>query len=163
MDDFLSTPDSFHATKPADKNAAASPGAESDADSALLQITTELAAISANMFTKSDKADNEDLFEALTQLFTHILGEEVPDDFHKERAHRALRPPRRDGLPRDVICCLLSFQLKEAIMRAARQQSVTFRDASVSLYQDLSSLTLDAQRALRPLTCILQEKRIPYK
>ncbi|CAH2304977.1 Hypothetical predicted protein [Pelobates cultripes] len=62
MDDFLSTPDSFRATRPAYKKAAASPGAESGADSepssageALSQIT-ELAAISANMFTKSDNA-----------------------------------------------------------------------------------------------------------
>ncbi|CAH2321891.1 Hypothetical predicted protein [Pelobates cultripes] len=64
MDDFLSTPDSFRATRPADKMAAASPGVESGGDSepssakgeALTQITTELAAISANMFTKRDKA-----------------------------------------------------------------------------------------------------------
>ncbi|CAH2303268.1 Hypothetical predicted protein [Pelobates cultripes] len=252
MDDFLSNPDSFQATRPADKMAAAFPDAESGTDiklssakgEALAQITAELVAISANMFTNRDKAamvaelrvaireeilevrrdltaleqrvtelesenlqaiqhsqaahhatarqgsvlldlrrqvedldnrgrrnnirvrglpeaDNEDLFEALTQLFTHILGEEAPDDFHIERAHRALGPPRRDGLPRDVICCLLSFQLKEAIMRVPRPQ--TFHDPSVSLYHDLSSLTLDARRALRPLTHILQEKHIPYK
>ncbi|CAH2284097.1 Hypothetical predicted protein [Pelobates cultripes] len=50
--------------RPAGKKAAASPGAESGTDSepssakgeALSQITTELAEILANMFTKSDKA-----------------------------------------------------------------------------------------------------------
>ncbi|CAH2276010.1 Hypothetical predicted protein [Pelobates cultripes] len=105
----------------------------------------------------------EDLITILTQLFTQILGEEAPDTYHIERAHRALRPPRADGLPRDVICCLLSFQLKEAIMRAARTQTVTFMDAQISLFQDLSHLTLEARRALRPLTRLLQDRRIPYK
>ncbi|CAH2221111.1 Hypothetical predicted protein [Pelobates cultripes] len=63
-----------------------------------------------------------------------------------------------------MICALLSFPLKESIMRAARaQQHITYMEAQISLYQDLSTITLDARRALRPLTRALQERRIPYK
>ncbi|CAH2312005.1 Hypothetical predicted protein [Pelobates cultripes] len=92
-----------------------------------------------------------------------ILGENAPDTYNIERAHRALRPPRNDGLPRDIVCCLLAFHLKEAIMRAARPQAITFMDAQVSLFQDLSPLMLEARRALSPLTRLLQDRRIPYK
>ncbi|CAH2281724.1 Hypothetical predicted protein [Pelobates cultripes] len=102
--------------------------------------------------------------EILTGLFTHLLGEAAPEDFGIERAHRALQAPRRDGLPRDTICALSSFPLKEELMRAARSRpDLRYMDAPVSLYQDLSQTTLDARRALRPLTRLLQERRIPYK
>ncbi|CAH2306742.1 Hypothetical predicted protein [Pelobates cultripes] len=110
------------------------------------------------------ESEGESPRELLTGLFHHILGDEAPMEFGFERAHRALRAPRRDGLPRDLICCLQSFPLKEAIMRAARSQRVIqYGDAQISLYHDLSSLTLDARRALKPITSLLQEKRIPYK
>ncbi|CAH2283825.1 Hypothetical predicted protein [Pelobates cultripes] len=97
-------------------------------------------------------------------LFTHILGDRAPEDYGIERAHRVLRPLSPEGPPRDVICCLLSYALKDDIMRAARnQQNIAFRDGQVSLYQDLSALTLDARRALRPVNAILRERTIPYK
>ncbi|CAH2315489.1 Hypothetical predicted protein [Pelobates cultripes] len=49
-------------------------------------------------------------------------------------------------------------------MRVARaQHTILFMDTQVSLFQDLSTLTLDARRALRPLTRLLQEKRVLYK
>ncbi|CAH2248687.1 Hypothetical predicted protein [Pelobates cultripes] len=102
--------------------------------------------------------------EILTGRFAQLLGDAAPGDFGIERAHRALRAPRRDGQPRDMICALLSFPLKESIMRAARaQQHITYMEAQISLYQDLSTITLDARRALRPFTRALQERRIPYK
>ncbi|CAH2320541.1 Hypothetical predicted protein [Pelobates cultripes] len=102
--------------------------------------------------------------EILAGLFTELLGDAAPSDFGIERAHRALRAPRRDGLRRDRICALVSFQLKESLMLATRtQQHITYMDAQVSLFQDLSTITLDARRALRPLTCLLQERSIPYK
>ncbi|CAH2225608.1 Hypothetical predicted protein [Pelobates cultripes] len=120
------------------------------------------------MFAKADKTTMVTklrllIREEIMEVFTQILGEEAHEEYHIERSHRALRPPRRDGLPRNIIFCLLSFRLKEAIMQAARPQAITFKDATVSLYQDLSTLTLEAHQALRTLTCLLQERRIPYK
>ncbi|CAH2249148.1 Hypothetical predicted protein, partial [Pelobates cultripes] len=46
------------------------------------------------------EAEGESPQEMLTGLFTHILGDNAPSDFGIKRAHRALRAPRRDGLPR---------------------------------------------------------------
>ncbi|CAH2330124.1 Hypothetical predicted protein [Pelobates cultripes] len=110
------------------------------------------------------EAEGESPQEILTGLFTHLLGEAAPEDFGIVRAHRALRAPRRDGLPRDLICALVSFPLKEELMKAARSRpDLSYMDSPVSLYQDLSQTTLDARRALRPLTRLLQERRIPYK
>ncbi|CAH2311024.1 Hypothetical predicted protein [Pelobates cultripes] len=65
MDDFLTTTDSQRGLRHIDKMAPTSPDANSAADSAqglmkdaaLAQISTELAAISANMFTRSDRRD----------------------------------------------------------------------------------------------------------
>ncbi|CAH2314431.1 Hypothetical predicted protein [Pelobates cultripes] len=110
------------------------------------------------------EAEGEVPQKILMGLFTHLLGDAAPSDFGIERAHGALRAPRRDGLPSDIICALVSFQLKKSLMRAARdQQQITYMDAQVYLFQDLSMITLDACRALRPLTRLLQERRIPYK
>ncbi|CAH2302319.1 Hypothetical predicted protein [Pelobates cultripes] len=110
------------------------------------------------------EAEGELPHELLTGLFSHLLGEAAPEDFGIERAHRALRTPRRDGVPRDLICALASFPLKEELMKAARSRpDLRYMDAPVALYHDLSQTTLDARRALRPLTRLLQERRIPYK
>ncbi|CAH2283020.1 Hypothetical predicted protein [Pelobates cultripes] len=110
------------------------------------------------------EAEGELPHELLTGLFSHLMGEAAPDDFGIERAHRALRAPRRDGLPRDLICALASFPLKEELMKAARSRpDLHYMDAPVALYHDLSQTTLDTRRALRPLTHLLQERRIPYK
>ncbi|CAH2324936.1 Hypothetical predicted protein [Pelobates cultripes] len=76
------------------------------------------------------ESEGETPREVLEGLFTQLLGEEAPLDFRLERAHRALRPPRRDGLPRDLVCCFQSFQLKESIMRAARAlRTITYMDS----------------------------------
>ncbi|CAH2246135.1 Hypothetical predicted protein, partial [Pelobates cultripes] len=48
------------------------------------------------------------------ESLTHILGIRAPEVYGIERALRPLSP---EGPPRDVICCLLSYALKDDIMR----------------------------------------------
>ncbi|CAH2283088.1 Hypothetical predicted protein [Pelobates cultripes] len=108
--------------------------------------------------------DTAPLQDTLQALFRQILGEECPAVIKLVRAHRSLGPQRPDGRPRDVLCCLHDYSLKERLMTAARGMAdIPFRGASVALYQDLSGLTLDARRALRPLTTTLREKGIAYR
>ncbi|CAH2220655.1 Hypothetical predicted protein [Pelobates cultripes] len=96
-------------------------------------------------------------------LFRHILGRECPEDIQFDWIRRALGPPRQDGKPRDVLCCLHAYRLKEALMAASRgTDRIMFQGAEVALFQDLSSLMLDARRALRPITAALREKSVPY-
>ncbi|CAH2285594.1 Hypothetical predicted protein [Pelobates cultripes] len=110
------------------------------------------------------ETDASPLTSTLEALFQHILGAEAPDAIRFVRAYRALGPTRQDGSHRDVICCLHDGGLKEKIMAAARgEPTIRFRNADISLYQDLSALTLDARRAVRPVTSALRDKRIPYR
>ncbi|CAH2273899.1 Hypothetical predicted protein [Pelobates cultripes] len=60
-------------------------------------------------------------------------------------------------------CHLAATLHAKAIMKAARRQTITYMDAQVSLFQDLSPLTLEARRALRSLTRMLQDRRNPYR
>ncbi|CAH2292794.1 Hypothetical predicted protein [Pelobates cultripes] len=108
--------------------------------------------------------EDEPLPDTLSMLFTQLLGAAPPATITIDRAHRALGPARQEGSPRDVVCCITTPGLRDRIMAAARGlPSIQFRGTAVSLYQDLSSLTLDARRALRPVTSALRDKGIPYR
>ncbi|CAH2293436.1 Hypothetical predicted protein [Pelobates cultripes] len=111
-----------------------------------------------------EPSTEEDVEATLKALFWEILGADMPDSITFDRAHRANRPRPADNTPRDVICCLHNYKHKEKIMLKARSRPLwRFRGADVALFQDLSSLTLDARRALRPITSLLRERNIPYK
>ncbi|CAH2300777.1 Hypothetical predicted protein, partial [Pelobates cultripes] len=74
------------------------------------------------------------------------------------RAHHALRAtPAPGDQPRDIICCLDNFNLKEEILRNARRIGhIRLDDQVVTVYQDLSRYTLQARKTLRPVTAALQ-------
>ncbi|CAH2315849.1 Hypothetical predicted protein [Pelobates cultripes] len=106
----------------------------------------------------------EDAEAILTELFHTLLQTATPQRIEFERAHRALRPRSLEEGPRDMICCLHSFPTKNAIMRKACDRPTwPFRGMQVSLYNDLSPITLEARRALRPVTTALRDCNIPYK
>ncbi|XP_077327569.1 uncharacterized protein LOC143962118 [Lithobates pipiens] len=103
----------------------------------------------------------EDLQFILQEIFNELLGE-PPTKFIE--MDRALRPKNATSSPRDVICRLTSFHIKEDIMRQARlARVVTFRNTPVQLFPDLSWLTLQKRRILQPLLRTLQEAAIPYR
>ncbi|CAH2283671.1 Hypothetical predicted protein [Pelobates cultripes] len=57
-----------------------------------------------------------------------------------------------------------NYQLKEDILRTARRMgTIRFENQTISIYQDLSRYTLQARRALRPVTSTLQQAGIPYR
>ncbi|XP_071987838.1 uncharacterized protein [Engystomops pustulosus] len=105
----------------------------------------------------------EDISTTLQALFSTLLGE--PETQVKlDRANRALRPKTLGGNPRDVICCVHDFGLKERIMSAARKnKNFNFNGDAIQLYQDLSGITLQKRRVLRPLLDILRENGISYR
>lgn len=82
-----------------------------------------------------------------------------------ERIHRALSPRGRDSdPPRDVVCCVIDFQLKEEILRRARTVNpLIHKGTNIRLFQDLSNITLQHWRELRPLLEVLRNKEIPYR
>ncbi|CAH2306707.1 Hypothetical predicted protein [Pelobates cultripes] len=101
-----------------------------------------------------EPSTEEDVEATLKALFREILGADMPDTLTFDRAHRANRPRLADSTPRDVICCLHNYK-HSPLWR--------FHGADMALFQDLSLLTLDAHRALRPITSLLRERNIPYK
>ncbi|CAH2324813.1 Hypothetical predicted protein, partial [Pelobates cultripes] len=98
------------------------------------------------------KVDGEEnVGETLSGLFRAPLPTTVPAQFKFERAHRGARSNLGENLPRDLICCMHSFLIKEAIMRRARDRPTSeYRGAQVSLYNDLSPLMLEARLAIKP-------------
>lgn len=82
-----------------------------------------------------------------------------------ERIHRALRPKGRDtDPPRDVICCIVDYKLKEDILRQARGTPRLLHDrAPIQIFQDLSSITLQHRRDLKPLLETLRAEGIQYR
>lgn len=66
--------------------------------------------------------------------------------------------------PRDVICCISDFQLKENILRNARLRHKYWHEGSeLQVFQDLSNITLQNRRDLKPLLELLREKAIIYR
>lgn len=107
---------------------------------------------------------NEDLQTTLQSIFNNLLGEPPTKHIEMDRAHRALRPKGAASKPRDVICRVTSYPLKESIMRQARiARKVIFDGVQIQLYPDLSWITLQKRRLLQPLLQILQTKAIPYR
>lgn len=81
-----------------------------------------------------------------------------------ERIHRTLRPRGRDtNPPRDIICCLVDYGLKEEILKQSRGQRLTHGETLVQIFQDLSGITLQHRRDLKPLLDVLRSKEIRYK
>ncbi|KAM4034889.1 uncharacterized protein ACNLHF_021601 [Anomaloglossus baeobatrachus] len=101
-----------------------------------------------------------ELFSTLKGIFNSLLGREPTEELLIDRTHRALRPRNQDSNnPRDVICRIHCYTVKEEIMRQARIKSpFDFDGARLMFLADLSRTT----RALRPVLEALKERNIPY-
>uniref|UniRef100_A0A8C5M280 L1 transposable element RRM domain-containing protein n=1 Tax=Leptobrachium leishanense TaxID=445787 RepID=A0A8C5M280_9ANUR len=115
-------------------------------------------------YPESDESP-ENLVELLRHLFNDLLHRPEDAKIKFDRAHRALKPRgATTDQPRDIICRLHDFVVKEEILRAARKTATIKVDGcSVALYQDVSWITLQARRLLRPITAALREREIRYR
>ncbi|OCT92681.1 hypothetical protein XELAEV_18015743mg [Xenopus laevis] len=88
-----------------------------------------------------------------------------PDgDIVIDRAHRELRPrdPNSD-IPRDIICRIHFYNVKEALMLKARDSGfIHFESMQLKFFQDLCRNTLRQRRALKPILDLLKERSIKY-
>lgn len=97
----------------------------------------------------------------LQTICNNLLG--VPATTQVEM-DRALKPKDQAPKPRDVICRVHSFTLKEDIMRNARVIKLILVDgAPVKLFPDLSWITLRKRKLLQPLLNLLQDNNITYR
>lgn len=112
-----------------------------------------------------ESVETKDLAPAVIAMFNELLQKDKDAPLELDRIHRALGPKSQNlEHPRDVICRVHFYAVKDAIMQAARSQNaVHFNGTAVSLLPDISKLTLDMRRALKPLTGALQAKQIKYR
>lgn len=98
-------------------------------------------------------------------LFRQILGEgeEKPRDIQMDRVHQFGLPRGAKAHPPDILVCVHDFQLKERILRKARDLNpIAFRGHQPMLFQDLADSTLIKRRSFKPITNHLREQNIPY-
>ncbi|XP_073473806.1 vomeronasal type-2 receptor 116-like [Aquarana catesbeiana] len=109
-----------------------------------------------------ESVETTDLAPAVIAIFNNLLHKDKDAPLELDRVHRALGPKNPNlEHPRDFICRLHFYAIKDTIMKAARvQDAIYFNETPVSLLPDVSKLTLDMRRALKPLTSALQEKQI---
>ena len=99
------------------------------------------------------------------RLFRLIMGTSAPEMIEIDRVHRALFPaPQGTERPRDVICKMHRYQVKEAIMRAAREGAgIEFEGGQIALFPDLSRRTLMQRRTIKPLLEALRAVDVRYR
>lgn len=109
--------------------------------------------------------EHDQLTSVVSEIFNNLLGRPPQTPVKMERIHRALRPKGKStDPPRDVICCISDFQLKEDILRNARLRHKYLHEGSeLQIYQDLSNITLQNRRDLKPLLEVLRERAIIYR
>lgn len=60
-----------------------------------------------------------------------------------DHAHRALGPPRSDGLPKDIVVKLHFYAAKKEVMHCGRSvPQLMFQDHSIQIFADLSATTI---------------------
>uniref|UniRef100_A0A8C5WIJ7 Uncharacterized protein n=1 Tax=Leptobrachium leishanense TaxID=445787 RepID=A0A8C5WIJ7_9ANUR len=107
----------------------------------------------------------EDIPTLLSSLFNPLLQRPLDAPLLFDRAHRALRAKGAlSSAPRDIICRLHYYVDKERILMASRKSNLQDRFGNpLQVFPDLSWSTLQARKALRPLTQILQDRQIRYR
>lgn len=111
-----------------------------------------------------ESVEEDPIQHEVITIFNNVLGRPPQSPIAMERIHRALRPRGRDtDPPRDVVCCLVDFKLKEDVLKQARSQRLVHSGSPIQIYQDLLGITLQHRRDLRPLLDALRGKEIRYK
>lgn len=106
-----------------------------------------------------------ELMPTVKAIFNQLLDRPKDAEMEIDRAHRSLGPKSNDPKrPRDIICRVHYYRIKDQIIQAARSQdSIIFNESPIMILQDLSQHTLSLRKALKPLTEILRSNSIKYK
>ncbi|KAJ1187260.1 hypothetical protein NDU88_004038 [Pleurodeles waltl] len=110
------------------------------------------------------QADTGKLEYHVLRLFRHVVPDLEEESLILDWTHRAWRPSRTPGMPKDILTCLHSYRQKELIMATVRDKIViTFEGEKLSIFQDLSSLTLQRRHMLQPAATYFREQLVRYK
>ncbi|CAH2255102.1 Hypothetical predicted protein [Pelobates cultripes] len=114
---------------------------------------------------ETPEGTSENIPQTLTNLFNQLLGRLLDTPIKFDRAHRAIRlRALTNEKPRDIICRLHHFPLKETILQKGKQvRDITFGNCKVQIFQDLVQSTLIVRRALCPITKALSDRNIRFR
>ncbi|KAJ1130842.1 hypothetical protein NDU88_009189 [Pleurodeles waltl] len=102
-------------------------------------------------------AEGEDISSYINSLFAQFLGHTAPE-VQVDRAHRVGALHSSSPHLSYILICVHEFPVKEqTIRRAMKTQPLQFRGHPLTLYQDLSAITLQKLRDFRPVTSYLQK------
>ncbi|XP_073462226.1 uncharacterized protein [Aquarana catesbeiana] len=106
----------------------------------------------------------KELAPTAQKIFGQILGAQAPNVIEIDRVHRVPLQNTKTDTPRDVICKIHKYTVKENIMKTARNTPIiTFEGSNIALYPDISKRTLFKRGSVRPLLEILRKAEIKYR
>ena len=105
-----------------------------------------------------------DLNGTMLALCQEILPGIPADRLEMDRVHRALTSRKADGPPRDIIAKFHFYRTKELILQTTREKSkLTFQGNEYQIFADISQMTINKRREMRPLLYELQQRQIKYQ
>lgn len=106
-----------------------------------------------------------DLKSTVVNIFNSVLGHDHPREITIDRVHRSLGPPAVDpARPRDIICRLHYYTVKEDILRKAWEAGRTeWEGTQIQIFPDVSKRTLQMRRVLKPLLARIKEVGASYR
>lgn len=106
-----------------------------------------------------------ELLPTVQQLFLQILGDSPPENIEVDRVHCIPSYiTQNTERPRDLICKLHTFTVKESIIRIAHSKpEINFDGIYLSLYPDLSCWTLMQRWTVRSVLEALRAVEVNYR
>lgn len=90
--------------------------------------------------------------EAVRAFIKDIIPDLQDHRLELDRAHRALNPPRSDGLPRDIVVKPHYYGMKEDVMHISRNMTQpSTQGHPIQVFADLFPSTIQWRRSLKPL------------
>lgn len=106
-----------------------------------------------------------ELHRLVLAIFNSILEKPVDAHIELDRVHRTpLRRGKQELGPRDVVCRVHFFTIREEILRRAWDMgTVDWKDFKVQIFPDISKNTLAMRRMVKPLLMKINEAGAYYK
>ncbi|KAI4872606.1 hypothetical protein NFI96_005708 [Prochilodus magdalenae] len=111
--------------------------------------------------------EGDDMIQFLQREIPEMLGHRFPT-LEIQRAHRVpTGPPRRDqregNRPRPVMVNLLRYQVKEEMLRRAREKGqILWQGARIMFFPDYSKRVMDQRMSFRHIKLDLRSKGVEY-
>lgn len=99
-----------------------------------------------------EKYNSNDLLVTIQKLFSQIMGSAASEHVEIDRVHRTTPfVSQNKDRPRDVICKIHKYSVKETIMRIVQYTPlIEYEGTQISLFPDISRRTLMQRRMVRP-------------